>query len=576
MRASLRVGRLLVAAATLTSVLVPVLTRPAAAVAGSLACQTSTDPPTSSSNAAGSLTVTGHATRTTTALSLTGTAMTYSLGPELLQPLADGQLIVDGTLMPTSVTLTIVAGDTTQPSEVLDAVANTTIHIVNGQVQPLMESLALPNSLWQLISATAPSAIAVQSVAFDIVPISGLMMHAIYTCQPTAAMLIARFGSLQATPASLAFGAERVGTFGDPKTVTVTNHNPFSITILGLGLTGAAPDDFFGTSTCTARGRRVVLAPGGSCRIIAFFSPIKRGVRRAALVLTTDGGSRSIAMSGTGTEGFFLAGAQGEVGNFGDAVYHGDAASINLTAPIISLATTPNGAGYWLLGRDGGIFSFGNAHFYGSTGAMHLNKPIVAMAASGDGRGYRLVGSDGGIFAFGDAHFYGSTGGIHLNKPIAGMAATVDDRGYWLVASDGGIFAFGDARFHGSAANVHLTSRVIQIAPTPSGRGYWILTGDGHLYPYGDARSYGTAVGQPTIGMAVTPDGRGYWEATRNGRVFNYGDATSYGDISNLGVDDVIGIAPTAPALPPELLPFAATAARLGSAVPFTRAVHGR
>jgi len=59
---------------------------------------------------------------------------------------------------------------------------------------------------------------------------------------------------------------------------------------------------------------------------------------------------------------------------------------------------------------DGGIFTFGDARFYGSTGALHLNAPIVDVASTPDGDGYWLVASDGGIFSFGDARFYGSTG----------------------------------------------------------------------------------------------------------------------------------------------------------------------
>src|SRR5207245_2154308 len=31
------------------------------------------------------------------------------------------------------------------------------------------------------------------------------------------------------------------------------------------------------------------------------------------------------------------------------------------TAPIVGMATTPDGGGYWLVAQDGGIFTFGNA-----------------------------------------------------------------------------------------------------------------------------------------------------------------------------------------------------------------------
>ena len=39
-----------------------------------------------------------------------------------------------------------------------------------------------------------------------------------------------------------------------------------------------------------------------------------------------------------------------------------------LNAPIVGMATTPDGGGYWLVASDGGVFTFGDAGFYGSTG----------------------------------------------------------------------------------------------------------------------------------------------------------------------------------------------------------------
>ena len=56
----------------------------------------------------------------------------------------------------------------------------------------------------------------------------------------------------------------------------------------------------------------------------------------------------------------------------------------------------PQPEGYWMVGSDGGIFSFGGNGYFGSTGAMHLNAPIVGMASTPDGGGYWLVATDGG------------------------------------------------------------------------------------------------------------------------------------------------------------------------------------
>ncbi len=106
---------------------------------------------------------------------------------------------------------------------------------------------------------------------------------------------------------------------------------------------------------------------------------------------------------------------------------------------------------------------------------MHLNAPVVGMASTPDGAGYWLVAADGGVFAYGDATFYGSTGGIHLNAPVVGIAPTENGFGYWLVAADGGVFAFGSAVFHGSAGAIHLNAPMVGMAGVPDGGGYWLV-----------------------------------------------------------------------------------------------------
>jgi hypothetical protein len=162
--------------------------------------------------------------------------------------------------------------------------------------------------------------------------------------------------------------------------------------------------------------------------------------------------------------GYRFVASDGGIFDFGSATFEGSTGNLALKAPIVGMATTPDGNGYWLVASDGGIFTFGDAGYYGSTGAIHLNQPIVGLAATPDGKGYWLVASDGGIFTFGDAGYYGSTGAIHLNQPIVGMAATPDGAGYWLVASDGGIFTFGDAPFLGSTGGAALNKPIVAMA----------------------------------------------------------------------------------------------------------------
>ena len=54
-------------------------------------------------------------------------------------------------------------------------------------------------------------------------------------------------------------------------------------------------------------------------------------------------------------------------------------------------------------------------------GGQKLAAPVVGMASTPDGKGYWLVGADGGVFGFGDAGFFGSMGGQKLNAPVAGI-----------------------------------------------------------------------------------------------------------------------------------------------------------
>jgi hypothetical protein len=42
----------------------------------------------------------------------------------------------------------------------------------------------------------------------------------------------------------------------------------------------------------------------------------------------------------------------------------------------------------------------GECTYFGSLGGTHLNAPIVGMASTPDGHRYWLVASDGGIFSF--------------------------------------------------------------------------------------------------------------------------------------------------------------------------------
>jgi parallel beta-helix repeat protein len=227
------------------------------------------------------------------------------------------------------------------------------------------------------------------------------------------------------------------------------------------------------------------------------------------------------------------------------------------------------GSGYRMAARDGGVFDFGSSAFYGSSPGSALGAPVVGMATTPDGGGYWVVASNGNVAAFGDATSYGSLKGTALAAPIVGIAGTQDGGGYWLVGADGGIFTFGDATFMGSVPGVlkpgsHLNGAIVGIAPTPSGGGYWLVGRDGGIFTFGDAPFLGsmggTHLNAPVVGIASTPGSvdaatgsivpDGYWLVASDGGVFNFGNAGFLGSMGGTHLNaPIVGIVPGAYAL---------------------------
>ena len=208
-----------------------------------------------------------------------------------------------------------------------------------------------------------------------------------------------------------------------------------------------------------------------------------------------------------------------------------------------SVQSSPPTDGYWLAGSDGGIFNYGLAPFKGSTGSLALQRPVVGITRTSSNNGYWLVASDGGVFAF-NAPFVGSLPGLglhpagsglpdSLNQPIVGMVPSANGQGYYMVAADGGVFAF-NSTFAGSCPGIGgCSGAAVAVAPDASGNGYWLATSTGHIYSFGNAPYFGAPGSQssPIMSMVRTSDGGGYYILDGNGQVFAYGDATFSGGL---------------------------------------------
>jgi hypothetical protein len=251
--------------------------------------------------------------------------------------------------------------------------------------------------------------------------------------------------------------------------------------------------------------------------------------------------------------GYYLAGSDGGVFNFGNLPFCGSTGALTLNQPVVTLAPTPDAGGYWELARDGGIFNFGDARLYGSVPGDNISVTnLVALVPTRDGAGYLVVGDDGAVYAFGDSVFEGSLPGDHVTvSDVVGVVPTADGKGYWMVGRDGGVFAFGDAGYVGSLPGVHVrVSDIVGIVPTPDNRGYWMVGADGGVFAFGDAGFVGSLPGihvtvNNIVGITPSPDGRGYIMAGTDGGVFPFGDAPYEGSLPALGVstNSIVSIA---------------------------------
>ncbi|MGI0156832.1 MAG: hypothetical protein ACREDE_11965, partial [Thermoplasmata archaeon] len=145
---------------------------------------------------------------------------------------------------------------------------------------------------------------------------------------------------------------------------------------------------------------------------------------------------------------------------------------------------------------------------FGSAGGVQLPAPAVGMAPTPDGQGYWVALANGAVLNFGDAPNHGAAGGRLSTDTVAAIATTPDGQGYWLATAYGTVYTFGDAGDFGNAQLGAAASPIVTLAPTADGQGYWLVGKDGTVHPFGDATYYGSATqlppAEPVAGMGST------------------------------------------------------------------------
>ncbi len=100
------------------------------------------------------------------------------------------------------------------------------------------------------------------------------------------------------SPASLTFATELVGVTSSPQPVTLSNYGSAALSIAGIRVTGAGPNEFGETSTCHS-----LLAAGASCTINIIFSPSQRGAQTSDVSIgdNAPGSPQTVNLQGIGT-----------------------------------------------------------------------------------------------------------------------------------------------------------------------------------------------------------------------------------------------------------------------------------
>jgi hypothetical protein len=104
------------------------------------------------------------------------------------------------------------------------------------------------------------------------------------------------FPAAGASPTSIAFAQQAVGSTSSPQSLTLTNMGGTVLAISGITLGGQDARDFAESNQCSAS-----LAVGASCQINVTFTPTAFGMRNGTLIVANDGlgGTQGIALTGT-------------------------------------------------------------------------------------------------------------------------------------------------------------------------------------------------------------------------------------------------------------------------------------
>jgi hypothetical protein len=134
-------------------------------------------------------------------ITLSHTKLTLNISADLLQQGVDAGIISNGLVVTSNVTLVVGASNASPSTHTYKLTKQkATVHVVNGQAQPLTVTVPLENTKWNPKSKNLPVLFTEKSLAINSsIPILGTV-HAIFTCAPNGTL---QFAALAANGTSV-------------------------------------------------------------------------------------------------------------------------------------------------------------------------------------------------------------------------------------------------------------------------------------------------------------------------------------------------------------------------------------
>lgn len=279
-----------------------------------------------------------------------------------------------------------------------------------------------------------------------------------------------------------------------------------------------------------------------------------QGEQGTWILSATSTSSPSVGMT-SGSEGYWLLEADGQVYSFGDALELGDPSSVisKQGSYAIDIESTSGGKGYWVLDSRGKFHRFGDAELIPNAQLGNLkslynfglsaNRPevVVSSIPTQSGRGAYVFTNIGRVIRVGDASAISDLSGredllwiSQLNAPIVDARLSPDGRGYWMLSADGGIFTFGTATFAGSVPDKPrsdwINEEIVSFSANESGSGYVVVAKSGKAWwfnfeerpqlPNVLLETFGSSRLNSPIAAVMTRSCGGYLMVANDGGVF--------------------------------------------------------